>query len=468
MSNKTKNEKSGFVTLKEIFTNKRVLIAMLLTLFYVLFYHLGTMLTLPWVELPSYDLSATSGNTFISMLNLLSGGGLKQVSIFAIGVGPFITAQIIIQLLSSDLIPPLSRLAKSGERGKKKLEIITRLITLPFCIIQSYAIIAMIMNTGNVSMFGVNSLGALSAGQIITMITLMTSGTYIAIFIGDMISKRGVGNGITVIIMAGIVGSLFTNFNVAFQSIIGKIGNSSEISVLTSMLSCALYTLFFFLILLAVVFVNGSTRKIPIQQTGQGLTDDKEKLPFLPIKLNSAGVIPVIFASSIMTIPGTIAQFLPEDTAKWIIMDWFTLDSWTGILMYVVFIILFTFFYSYVQINPSQLAENFEKSGKFIPGVRSGTDTEKHISKVLSRVNWIGAPFLALIAALPYVLSIITGIPSGMALGGTGVIIMVTGSLELWNSIKSAATTTGYNVTKQQISSTYYEKDKDDDIKQLW
>lgn len=150
-------------------------------------------------------------------------------------------------------------------------------------------------------------------------------------------------------------------------------------------------------------------------------------------------------------------------------MDYLTLNKPVGLAIYFVMIILFTFFYSYIQLNPQQLSENFEKSGKFIPGIKNGIDTERHITKVLNRVNWIGGPFLALVAVLPYVISQVSGIPSGMALGGTGLIIIVSGTIELWNSIKSASTTTGYNITRTRIESKYItEQVTEKEVSQLW
>jgi preprotein translocase subunit SecY len=252
------------------------------------------------------------------MMNLLAGGGLQHMSLLAVGVGPYITAQIIVQLLSSDLIRPMARMAKAGERGRRKLEIVTRILTLPFCIAQGYAVLALLLrnNQSGITVFGCTNLGDLNGGQIISLLLIFVAGTYIAIFMADMITKRGVGNGVTLLILAGIVSSLFSNFQYAYETIAGKVNATQDTYVISVVLSFGLYILFFIAILIAVIFINGSTRKIPIQQTGQGLTTEIDNLPFLPIKLNSAGVIPVIFASSIITIPGTIAQFLPEDTAK--------------------------------------------------------------------------------------------------------------------------------------------------------
>ena len=461
---------------KSIFGNKQVILGILFTLFLLILFHMGSVITIPGVTMP--DSAKNTQNDFASMLNLLAGGGLTRMSIFAVGVGPYITDQIIIQLLSSDLIPPLSRMAKQGEIGRRKLEIITRVLTLPFAIIQSYAVMALILSMNQSStetanqfkIFGKTAMGDLSAGQIIAMMVILTGGTYIAIFLGDMITKRGVGNGITVIILTGIVANLFANFQTVFYSIGQKVASGTAGYMLTVVLLFIVYLIFFLLVLLAVVFVNNCVRKIPIQQTGQGLTSNVKNLPYLPIKLNSAGVIPVIFASSIITIPATVAQFLSEGSGKWIIQDYFTLNSWTGLAIYFILIILFTFFYSYVQINPPQLAENFEKSGKFIPGVKSGDDTSKHIARVLSRVNWMGSFILAIIAVLPYIVSKVTGIPSGIAVGGTGMIIIVGGTIEIWNSIKSAATTTGYELTGKKIAANYYEQDeeKNKKVEELW
>ncbi len=472
-NNTTNNGNKVKQTFKSIFTNKTVLVSLLITFFFVLFYHIGTMLTLPLVKLPeSYE----SPGSFVDMLNLLSAGGLEHMSIFAIGLGPYITSQIIIQLLSSDLIKPLTKMAKAGERGKKKLEIITRLLTLPFCFVQAYATIALMLSSRTstgisiITFAGetVTSISDVPPLEMFCLMLLLTAGTYVAIFVGDMITKRGVGNGVTTLILVGIVAQIFSSFRNMFHAIADKLSGTNQVTIV---LSCILYTILFIALLLVVVYINGATRKIPIQQTGQGLIDDKKELPYLPIKLNAAGVIPVIFASSVITIPGTIAQFIPNGPAKWFIEDWLTLDSGVGVAIYFVLIILFSFFYSYIQINPQQIAENFQKAGKFIPGVRVGDDTEKHISKVLFRINWIGAPFLAIIASIPYIIAIATGIPSGMSLSGTGIIIMVTASLELWAAIKSATTTSGYVATRRNIEQSKFEKDesdKDKKVTQLW
>jgi len=224
--------------------------------------------------------------------------------------------------------------------------------------------------------------------MIFTLITIFTGGTYLALFLGDMITKRGVGNGMTLLILSGIVSSIVSNFQISFEVIKGKFDLSSTPEFVGMVLSIILYIGIFVILLFACIFVNDSVRKIPIQQTGQGLINETKDLPFLPIKLNASGVIPVIFASSLLTIPTTIEQFLSSgNPGKAFINDYLQIETPVGLTLYFVLIILFSVFYSYVQINPQNLSENFQKSGKFIPGVKSGVDTERHITKVLMRIN---------------------------------------------------------------------------------
>jgi preprotein translocase subunit SecY len=326
-----KNSKKNTLTLlKQIFTNKTVIVTLILTILLLVFFHIGSIFPAPGIQISGQFYN--DGSSIAGMLNLLAGGGLSRMSIFAVGIGPYITAQIIVQLLSSDLIPPLSKLAKMGERGRRKLEILTRIITLPFCIAQSYAVLALLLNNNTssiISIFGVNNytgIGEIPAGQTFALILMFIAGTYIAIFLGDLITKRGVGNGVTLLILAGIVSSLIANFSTALQRI-DQLMPPNSMHLTSTILSSMLYILFFIVILFCIVFINGATRKIPIQQTGQGLTNEIKTLPFLPIKLNPAGVIPVIFASSIMTIPGTIAQFLKQDSTRWFIEKYLIIES---------------------------------------------------------------------------------------------------------------------------------------------
>ncbi|QZX49205.1 preprotein translocase subunit SecY [Mycoplasma sp. E35C] len=426
--------------------NRDFVISVFVTLFLILLFRVISVIPLPGITIQQHDNANAGVSDFFDLFNLLGGGGLSQLSLFAVGISPYISAQIIMQLLSTDLIPPLSKLAKTGELGRRRIELITRFVTLPFAVIQAFAIIALINNQQNGQIKFDNNDALHQAFYIITM----TAGTYISIFIGDIISKKGVGNGITLLILSGILARLPDGFIVMYRVLGGVIITSTP--MLTAAINFSLYFIAFLVLLLAVTFVNSSTRKIPIQQTGEGMILDSEKLPFLPIKLNAAGVIPVIFASSIMSIPITIAEFQPQSEGRWFVEDYLSLRTPVGISIYVLLIIIFTFFYSYIQINPEQIAQNFNKSHKFIPGVRPGIDTEKHITKVLMRINFIGAPFLAIIAVIPYIISLLLHVPTTLSLGGTGIIIMVSASMELYRSLRSAATTTSYQRLRKDIA----------------
>lgn len=472
--------KSGWEEFIMTFRNKKVIIAILTTLGILILFRIGSVVPMPFIKITKNEFS---DNSFLQIMNLLGGGGLSQFSIFAIGISPYITAQIIVQLLSSDLIPPLARMTKSGEKGRKKLEVITRVLTLPFAIVQAYAIMSMMLNqTGIITISEHLPLVRGSAGFYVFYIAVMIAGTYISILLGDLISKRGVGNGMTLIIITGIIASLFNSFQTVFNSLQNI---SAQNTQLVTMIAFIVYIFFYILVLVGVIFIDGSVRKIPIQQVGQSFSRDSKELSYLPIKINSASVIPVIFASSIMTIPTTIAQLLPQSSASVnFINQYIALDSISGLIIYVFLIILFTFFYSYVQLNPNKISEDFKKSGRFIPGVKVGEDTEKHISKILYRVNWIGGPFLAIVAALPYIVSIATKsasgglieIPSYASLGGTGIVIMVAGTIELWESIKSTSKTATYSYQKKELTESLtniitnqenIKSDKDDES-QLW
>lgn len=450
---KNKNDVMFTSQIKKIFKSKAVLISIFVTLFLILFYNVMSKISMPYLKPPSGENETNSNNPFISMLNLLGGGGLTNLSIFATGISPYITTQIIIQLLSSDVIPPLARLTKNGEKGRKRLSMITKIITLPFTIVQAYSIIAVFESQG--VQFGGPEGSTLSAGfyQFLYM-ALMCAGTYIAIFFSDIITKKGVGNGVTTIILSGIVSQLVGNFTLVKSNIDASVAGN-----LYQIIAFVFYIFFYIIILWTITFISCSSRKIPIQQTGQSLIKEGDDLPYLPFKLNTGGVIPVIFASSLITLPLTIAEIVRSSGAgddNWFVLfsnNVFNFNQVGGIITYMTLIILFTFFYSHVQLNPNKISTDFMKSGRFILGVKIGTVTEKYLSRVLYRINWIGGPFLALITALPYIVSYITGgiIPSVASLGGTGIIIMVSGSIDLWDSIASASTTSSYTVKRKKI-----------------
>ena len=427
-----------------IWKDKKLMKMIGITILVLILFRIGSSITIPGINLAKVNSSGADSNQFINMLNLLGGGGLKRFSIFSLGVSPFITASIIVQLLSSDIVKPLARWTKTGEKGKKKIDILTRILTLPFAILQSFAILNLLSN------LNVISLGSFTIANWIYYIGISVAGCYASLFLADVIGKYGIGNGTSLIIFAGIVANLFSNFFVAYGALTtGKAGTNA---VFLSLINFFAYIVLFFILIIAVVFINDSKRKIPIQQTGSGLATKAEEMTFIPIKVNPAGVIPVIFASSILTIPITIAQFLPStNVAKSVIETYFTFNSWVGISIYFVLTLLFTFFYAFIQVNPNRLAENFKKNGSFIPGIRPGDDTEKYIGKVLTRVTVVGALFLAVIASIPYIINVLVKIPSGSAIGGTGIVILIQVSLDWYNNIRTRLTKGDYSRIRKEI-----------------
>lgn len=419
--------------IKAMWTNKDIRNRIVFTLFAFLVYRLGCAITIPDVN--TSDLVAGLGeNSLFAMLNLLGGGGLEQFSVFALGVTPYITASIIIQLLSMDVIPSLTELSKSGANGRKKLDKYTRYLAVVFAFVQSFSLVYGFSKT-----YTGLIVGGVTVAKLLFIATIFTAGTMFLVWIGDQISLKGIGNGISMVIMAGIVGRMPQQFSAAWSSLIdGKIANGA--------LLFAAYIIIYLLIIVFVTLINTAERKIPIQYTSSSVTmTQTSKMNYLPLKVNSASVIPVIFASSLMMAPLQIASFFPEN--EWIrpMQDWLGLQTWYSLAIYVVLILLFTFFYTKMQINPEKIAENLWKSGAYIPSVRPGTETQDYINRVLSRITVLGAVALAFIAVMPHIMPLIwPELPSSMALGGTGMIIVVGVAIETVRQVQGLITQKSY------------------------
>ncbi len=431
-----------------IFKNKEIVNRIFFTIMILLVIRIGAAITVPGVT-PKGDLSdALSSASAVALMDLLGGGALANFSIFALGVSPYITAQIIIQLLQKDVLPALTELTKQGQYGRKKTEMATRYLTLMLGAVQAYGIIKTMENSDYIS---INM--DLNFWTYAYIITIMLAGSMTVMWLGDQITEKGLGNGISVIIFAGCIRSLPIQISGAFNMWVNPGYYKETPELIKGSFQFALYLLAFLLILAFVVFIELSVRKIPVQHSGKsgGQTASMAKASFLPIKLNSAGVIPVIFASSIMMAPSVIASFISSDgaNAEWlkifsysetVTMPWFDGSTWQmpwGLLIYITLILLFAFFYASIQIDPETLAENFRKNGSYIPGIRPGNETERYVKKVVNRVTCIGAISLAFIAALPVILTLsgIFGSNSSLAIGGTGLIISVGVSIEIMNQI---------------------------------
>ena len=420
-----------------ILKNKEIMTRIMFTIMIFLVIRIGAAITVPGVTVSEELGNAMNSASAVALMDMLGGGALESFSIFALGVSPYITAQIIIQLLSKDVLPALTELSKQGQYGRKKTEMATRYLTLMLGAVQAYGIIKTMENGEYVT---VNNPGFWTYAYIVT---IMLAGAMTVMWLGDQITEKGLGNGISMVIFAGIVRGLPNKIKTAFTTWVGTGEVYKEPPlVIKGWILFLLYIIAFVLILAFVVFIELAKRKIPVQHTGKsgGQTASMSRASFLPIKVNSAGVIPVIFASSIMMTPTVIASFISSDTPKWLgifsYTEMYDMGSWKfpwGLLIYITLIMLFAFFYATLQIDPEQLAENFRKNGSYIPGVRPGNETERYVKKVVNRVTCIGALALTFIAALPVVLTLsgLFGANSSLAIGGTGLIIAVGVSLEL-------------------------------------
>ena len=425
-----------------IFKNKEVVNRIFFTIMILFVFRIGCAITVPGVDASALQDNIMGSNNMLSLMNLLGGGALQNFSVFALGVSPYITAQIIIQLLSMDVLPALTELNRQGQYGRKKIEMATRYLSLLICAVQAYGIIQTALNTEWIT-FTMEQ----NALTYIYIITVMMAGSTLVIWLGDQITSKGIGNGISMIIFAGIVASLPAQIGTAFETWVVANWNLGSSQTTEGVFRFILYVASYIAIIAFVVFIELSRRKIPVQHATRSQGSEKlTKASFLPIKINSAGVIPVIFASSILMAPSIIASFISTDALE---AEWLNVFNYNamvntggvmipwGLIIYLVFVFAFTFFYANLQINPENLANNFQKNGSYIPGIRPGIETERYVRKVLNRITLIGATSLCFIAAVPVVLTLsgVFGSNTSLAFGGTGLIIVVGVALELNNQI---------------------------------
>lgn len=428
-----------------IFKNKEIVGRIFFTVMILFIVRIGAAITVPGVKVGDQLQNAMNSGNAIALMDLLGGGALSNFSVFALGVSPYITAQIIIELLSKDVLPALTELSKQGEYGRKKKEMSVRYLTLLLGAVQAYGIIKTMENNSYITFTNTAITGFWRYAY---LVTIMLAGSMLVMWLGDQVTEKGLGNGISVIIFAGCVRSLPIQISTAWSKWV--IANQSHGSndIIKGSFQFSLYILAFILITGLVVFFELSKRKIPVQHAGKGgPSSSMAKASFLPIKVNSAGVIPIIFSSSLLMAPSVIASFISSSAAQ---ADWLKIFNYStmyemagvdgstwkmpwGLIIYTVLNVAFAFFYAQMQIDPEQLADNFQKNGSYIPGIRPGKETERYVGKILNRVTCIGAVALACIAALPIIL-VLTGVfgtDTSLAIGGTSMIIIVGVAIEI-------------------------------------
>lgn len=422
---------------KEVFKKGELRRKVVFTLGILFVFRLGAGIVIPYIDTSAITSAATSSGIF-GIMNMLGGGTLEKFSLFSLGVSPYITSSIIIELLSMGVVPALTQWNKEGNTGKKKKDKVTRVLTLALAIIQGGSLTYAFDK-------GYSILASSSIWTYVYVVVVMAAGSMFTMWLGDQITIKGVGNGTSLLIFTGIVANLPNSFISSFKSMVTF---GSTYKTATSLAWYILFVLVYLAIVVFVVFEEGAIRKIPIiyATNTQTVMHTKESTN-LPIKINSSSVIPVIFAASVLAAPRTIISFMKSTSTTQMIDNILNYQKPIGFVLYIVMIILFTFFYSNLQIDAKKISEDLKKSGGAIPGVRTGDDTKKYIGTVLNRVTVVGSLFLAIIASIPIIAPEIWKMTSNnaLSLGGTGLIIVTGVALETVRAIKSMLTRREYH-----------------------
>lgn len=406
-----------WLKIKTIFTDKTLRNRVLFVLGALVVFRLLSAIPIPGVDAIKLQ-NFISNNQFVGVLNVFSGGGLSTLSIIMLGVGPYITSSIIMQLLTI-MSPKLKAMyQEDGEIGRKKFTQFSRMLTIPLAIVQGIALLVLLQRQGimtDVTLFGM-----------ITNVSVVVAGSMLIMWIGELVSEFGIGNGVSLIIFAGIVASIPKEV--------------SQFLFTFDIADLPLYVLFLvvgLLIVAGVVVVTEAERPVPVTYAKQVRGDHVSggTQTYLPIRVNQAGVIPIIFALSILLFPQLIGNALAGMTNGTLLaisrgLLWFVQNTWLYSLFYFIFVFVFTYFYTAVTFDPEQISTNLQKNGAFVPGIRPGVATRDYISRILNRTTMMGAVFLGLIAVLPLVIRAITGI-TAFAIGGTALLIVVSVVLDL-------------------------------------
>ena len=414
--------------------NKKLILSILFTLLVLLVYRLGYFIQLPYVRYENVQAMYDTGKSMFGFLDIFSGGALSNFSIVALGVTPYITASIVVQLLQMDIVPQFKEWSEEGATGKEKLNAATKYIALGLAFVQSMTLVLGISVSYNNIFFGAGTPTGLLTYIYLSIV--MTAGTAFVLWLADKVTKLGVGNGTSLFIVAGIVASFPDMINDLMQTYI-----LTEEVKLSGIFIFIGVILLLVLIIIGIVFMEQAQRKIPIQYANRpaqaafrGRHDSN-----IPIKLNAASVIPVIFASTLMSLPTTIANFISNESWKTWLNNIFNSNEPIGFALYIILIYVFSFFYTFLQMSPDKMAENLQKQNAYIPGIRPGEETASYISRVLFKVTIVGATYLAVVAALPIVVSGIFGLPASVQVGGTSLIIVVGVAIETWKQIKQTS-----------------------------
>ncbi|AMA74407.1 MULTISPECIES: preprotein translocase subunit SecY [Aneurinibacillus] len=403
------------------------------TLLMLVVFRIGSFVPVPNINVSVLEQLSNQSSVF-GFFNTFTGGALQNFSIFAMGIMPYITASIIMQLLSMDVVPTFTQWSKEGDIGRRKIAQVTRYLTIILGLIQAVG-----LSIGfNRMIPGLVIDPSFTTYALIALV--LTAGTAFLMWLGEQITEKGIGNGISIIIFAGIVAGIPNGVKQIYASeFIG-----AEDQMFLNVVKVLLILLAVILVIVGIVFIQQGARKVPVQYAKRvvGRKMYGGQSTHIPLKVNSAGVIPVIFALSLIIFPPTIAQFWPgHPVSNWVIQTFniqtFSSQNWIGMVLYVLLIIGFTYFYVFVQVNPTQMADNMKKNGGYIPGIRPGNETAQYITRTLNRITLAGAIFLAAVSILPIFFTKLSGLPASVQIGGTALLIVIGVALDTMKQIES-------------------------------
>ena len=420
-----------FSLLKNAITTKDIRQRLLYTLMILVVFRIGTHITVPGVNASAIVTFANSG--FFGILNTFSGGALSNFSIFSMGVSPYITASIVVQLLQMDILPTFVEWSKQGEVGRRKLNTATRYLTIVIGFFQAFAISFGFNAYAN---YGLINNPGISTYLLIALV--LTAGTMFVTWLGDMITVNGISNGVSIIIFAGIVARMPHDI---YEFYVNQLQGKADEELYRAYGFTAALAVAIILVVMLVVYIEQAQRRLLISYSKR--PTGANEASWLPLKINSAGVIPVIFASSFIALPQTVLSAVhgqySEESWYQVATNIFDYQKPAGASLYIFLIVVFTYFYAFVQVNPEKVAENLQKQGGYILSVRPGKDTEHYISGMLLRLSTVGALYLGGISLLPMIAAALWNLPRGLMLGGTNLLIVVGVALEISRQIEGRA-----------------------------
>ncbi|MGZ9800483.1 preprotein translocase subunit SecY [Mycoplasma sp. AC1221] len=453
---------------RKFWENKNLSKKIIFTIIMLTVFVFGTTITAPFIRIA--DPSQLSNNAFLNTLNLIGGGGLRQFSIFALGISPFINASLIMMILQSKFVPPIYKLSQSGPQGRKKINVITRFVTLAIAYPQA-VFLTRALSSGSPSSVFISITGTqyFSENALVYFIIpmILVSASLLALFISEQITNKGVGNGTSLLIFTGIAARLPRQFHTA---ILYYIGDLAESGIMKGIISFISYLLVYILTIVIIAIVYVSERHVPIQQVGAGRSKSRKEMGKLPIKANPGGIMPIIFAMLVLSFPTMIANVLPQHSAaKFWINTNLQFTQPIGFTLLIVIVLVFSVLMGIQQSKVDKIAEDFTKNSTFIPGVRPGEETQDYLVAIVFRLSVFSSLYLVIIGSMQFIAIMAHILPQAIAFGGTGLMILVSTSLETLGQLKARRMSNKLSKAKRLTLENFenLNSDKSDDDKKM-